>query len=286
MPSEILRYAAFSDDPEGGNPAGVVLDADELDDTTMLQIAAQVGFSETAFLHRPRPDRVDGVEHDRARVRFLSPQAEVDFCGHATVATAVARAVRGAARPLLLETNSGAVPVGVEARDGRPVATLTSVPTRSEELSGHVLQRLLAALRWEPQDLDPAWRPHVAFGGNHHPMVVASSRERLGRLDYDVADLGDLCREQSWTTVDLLWPETATLLHSRNPFPIGGVVEDPATGAAAAALGGYLRATRRTMGEVTILQGEDMGRPSLLTLDLPPGSDRSRVSGTAVEIPA
>jgi PhzF family phenazine biosynthesis protein len=77
--SEVLRYAAFSDTPAGGNPAGVVLDARGLSDAEMLKVAADVGYSETAFL--------DGED-----IRYFSPLAEVPFCGHATVATGVAHA--------------------------------------------------------------------------------------------------------------------------------------------------------------------------------------------------
>ena len=78
---EILRYVAFSDRPDGGNPAGVVLDATGLSDERMLEIAAEVGYSETAFL--------SGDD-----IRYFSPLAEVPFCGHATIATAVALAER------------------------------------------------------------------------------------------------------------------------------------------------------------------------------------------------
>ena len=85
---EILRYAAFSSDPAGGNPAGVVLDAGDLDDAAMQRIAADVGFSETAFLTPTGPTT--------ARVRYFAPIAEVPFCGHATIASAVARAERRA----------------------------------------------------------------------------------------------------------------------------------------------------------------------------------------------
>jgi PhzF family phenazine biosynthesis protein len=82
--TEVLRYAAFTVDGRGGNPAGVVLDAGGLDGTDMQAIAAEVGYSETAFLVA-RPD-----ERNVYDVRYFSPRREVPFCGHATVASAVA----------------------------------------------------------------------------------------------------------------------------------------------------------------------------------------------------
>jgi PhzF family phenazine biosynthesis protein len=90
-----------------------------------------------------------------------------------------------------------------------------------------------------------------------------------------------------WTTIDLVWRESADTFHARNPFPSGGVLEDPATGAAAAALGGYLR--ERGLVEppatFTIHQGEDMGRPSVIVVDVPAGDGTGvAVSGAAVPL--
>lgn len=93
-------------------------------------------------------------------------------------------------------------------------------------------------------------------------------------------------REHGWTTVNLVRRESPERFHARNPFPVGGVVEDPATGAAAAALGGYLR----TLGlvdrpaTIAIRQGEDMGRPSDLLIEVSPQDERTRVTGRAVPI--
>ena len=81
---EALRYSSFTHDPAGGNPAGVVLDASGLDDAAMLAIAAEVGYSETAFV------TAADERARRFRVRYFSPLAEVAFCGHATVALAAA----------------------------------------------------------------------------------------------------------------------------------------------------------------------------------------------------
>ena len=92
---------------------------------------------------------------------------------------------------------------------------------------------------------------------------------------------------EGMTTLQLIWRESAAVFHARNPFPVGGVIEDPATGAAAAALGGYLREAGLIEAPATILirQGEAMGRPSRLTVDIPVAGGIV-VTGTAVPIAA
>lgn len=280
MPTQILRYTAFTTDPDGGNPAGVVPDAAGLDDDAMLHIAADLGYSETAFLQPAANGDLD--------VRYFSPIAEVPFCGHATIAAAVALADRGAGPHLVFNTRSGTVPVaiGYDA-DGRPLATLTSVEPRVVAADPSLVAEALAALRWDPADLDDALPPRVAYAGAHHLVLAAASRERLAKLDYDFEALRTLMLAQDWTTVALVWRESATRFHARNPFPVGGVVEDPATGAAAAAFGAYLRELQLVdlPATVTIQQGDDMGRPSRLRVDIAGDDPRIRVSGSAVALP-
>ena len=271
MSGQVLRYAAFPAGDAGGNPAGVVLDARGMTGKEMLAVAAEVGFSETAFLFptRSSAELIEAGTH--ARVRYYSPLAEVGFCGHATIATAVAHAERHGAGRLDLDTRGGLVPVHTRDEGGRLMATLTSVEPAVEPISSDALAGTLEALGWTPEVLDDALPPYVGFAGNHHPVLAVSSRQVLASLDYDYAALAALMAEHEWTTMQLVHRERPDLFHARNPFPPGGVVEDPATGAAAAALGGYLRAldlvppSRR----VTIRQGEDMGRPSLLLVDIP-----------------
>jgi PhzF family phenazine biosynthesis protein len=279
--TEVLRYAAFTTDPAGGNPAGVVLDADGLDEPRMQAVAAEVGYSETAFLRPVDPGA------GRYRVRYFSPLAEVAFCGHATIASAVALAHRDGPGELLLDTAAGEIAVRTEQREVVR-ASLVSVPTRTRPIAAGELPPLLAALRWSPEDIDPDWPVHVANAGNDHPVLAAATRGRLADLDYDFAALGDLMREHGWTTVALFWPEDERTVHTRDPFPIGGVVEDPATGAAAAAFGGYLRGTGRVPQprQLLLVQGEDMGRRSELVVDVHPDDPRVTVSGSATPIPA
>jgi PhzF family phenazine biosynthesis protein len=277
---EILCYAAFSSDPVGGNPAGVVLDATGLDDEAMLAMAASVGFSETAFVAPLTDGSLD--------IRYFSPLAEVPFCGHATIATAVAYAHRHGASDLRLRTKAGVVPVSVStAPDGLITATLVSVAPRSVPIADADLAEMLTALRWSASDLDPRLPPRAAYAGAWHPVVAAASRSRLSELDYDMPRLGDLMRRNDWATVDLVWRESATVYHARNPFPPGGVREDPATGAAAAAFGGYLRelALIPVPATITIHQGHDMGRPGMITVTIPAEPDIGiSVTGTAVRL--
>ncbi len=278
---EILRYSAFSTDSAGGNPAGVVLDAAALDDAAMLATAAEVGYSETAFV------TVGDQAARRFRLRYFSPLAEVAFCGHATVATAVALAERVGPGPLAFDTPVGEIALDTSvALGGSVTATLTSVPTRSRPASEAEVHASLAALRWSAEDLDPALPPHVAFGGNEHLVLAVATRERLAALDYDFDALAEVMHRHGWTTLQLVWRETQELFHARDPFPVGGVIEDPATGAAAAAFGGYLRALGALppSGAFTILQGEDLGRPSVLRVEASPTDARVRVSGQAVPI--
>ena len=116
-------------------------------------------------------------------------------------------------------------------------------------------------------------------------MIAAATRQRLAALDYDFDRLATLMAAREWTTIQLVWREAETRFHARNPFPPGGVVEDPATGAAAAALGAYLRDLKLVPlpATVTIHQGEDLGRPGQLVVDI---RDRAEieVTGTAVAI--
>ncbi|MFJ2902922.1 PhzF family phenazine biosynthesis isomerase [Streptomyces sp. NPDC087212] len=278
----VLRYAAFTSDPAGGNPAGVVLDASGLDAGRMREIAAEVGYSETAFV------TAGDADSRRFRVRYFSPLAEVDFCGHATIATAVALAEQLGAGELTFDTNAGEIPVATAVGDDGVVrATLTSVPTWSRPAEDAEVDAALRELRWTREELDPTLPAHVAFGGVTHLVLAAATRERLAQLDYDFDGLAEVMRQYGWTTVHLVWREKPDLFHARNPFPVGGVIEDPATGAAAAAFGGYLRTIAQTpeTGQATILQGTDISHPSLLTITTHITNPRVQVTGQSTPLP-
>jgi PhzF family phenazine biosynthesis protein len=278
MGLDVARLTAFSADPRGGNPAGVVVAEALPPEATMQRIAREVGYSETVFLA--------GDDGANWRARYFSPEAEVAFCGHATIAGAIALHERCGETRLSLETVGGVVDVTVDASEANAFATLTSVKPHVGEIADGLTARMLGLLGLSNADLDPALPVRLAFAGVHHPIVALLRRETHARLEYDFEGLRTLMERQGWTTIQVIWRASPTGFRARNPFPVGGVVEDPATGAAAAALGAYLRELGAVAAPATIevLQGEEIGRPSHIRVTIPErgGID---VSGTAVRIP-
>lgn len=277
--TEVLRLAAFTRDPRGGNPAGVWIGDAHPGDGEMQRIAASVGYSETVFL---RPLSANGWS-----VRYFSPLAEVPFCGHATIAAGVVLGERFGEGSYVFATSAGDVTVRVarDHADGVTTATLISVPPRHRAAPPALLDDALRLLGWAPDELDSSIPPALANAGAWHLVIAAATRRRLADLRYDVPALRTLMHEFDLTTLQLIWREDTITFHARNPFPVGGVVEDPATGAAAAALGGYLRdgGLIRAPSRIDIHQGDDMGRPSRIRVDIPLAGGIS-VSGTAVRI--
>jgi PhzF family phenazine biosynthesis protein len=282
---EILRLAAFTSDPAGGNPGGVAIVEAMPDASEMQRLAAEVGYSETGYF-MPQGPAGEGVR--AVDVRFFSPAAEVDFCGHVTIAGAVALAERYGPGRFALSTTAGPVEVETMRRaDGLVDATLTSVAPRVVALPDALLEVLLEALRMPPGALDQMLPTAIGYAGVWHPIVPLRDRATLAGLDYDYEALRTIMVRERWTTIQVVWRESAERWHARDPFAFGGVVEDPATGAAAAALGAYTRrfGLVQPPAELIVIQGEDMGRPSTIRVEVTPGDAGIRVSGTAVPIP-
>ncbi|PBP36306.1 PhzF family phenazine biosynthesis protein [Pseudomonas syringae] len=274
MTTEVLKLAAFSDGDRGGNPAGVWIGDALPDDAVMQQIAADIGFSETAF--------AAPVEAGW-RVRYFSPLAEVPFCGHATIALGAALAAQQGDGVYQLTLNQAQITVEGHAQGSLTSAALQSPPTFSTPISALLLEEALALFGYNHADLDERISPAHINGGGGHLLLALPSRARLKAMRYDQQAGHDLMVREGWATILLAWAETDQLFHTRNPFAFGGVYEDPATGAATAALGGYLRDIDWPHGGlIDIIQGEDMGSPSRLRAEIPQQRGSSiRVSGMA-----
>jgi PhzF family phenazine biosynthesis protein len=279
----VLRLSAFALDGGGGNPAGVVLDARELSEQDMLAVAGDVGYSETVFVIDGPP--VAGRRH--YAVRYFSPLAEVPFCGHATVALGAALGSALGAGELALDTAAGPVSLSTgQHPSGRWWTRLTSVAARQQPVDPAALRQALDCFDWSPDVLDPGLPPVLSYAGALHLILGLAERRTLETMSYDFAALQGLCAEQGWTTVSLVFQVSPVEHLARNPFPAGGVVEDPATGAAAAAYGSYLAALGvvRPPARLRIEQGAQIGRPSELIVELQAGVASVAVTGTVISI--
>jgi PhzF family phenazine biosynthesis protein len=271
------RIAAFSSGAVGGNPAGVVVCDAMPEPAAMQRLAAEIGYSETAFA---------APEGDAWRVRYFAPAVEVDFCGHATIALAAALARRRGSGAFTLQLNRARITVKGRCSDGDWGASFVSPPTRSAPVAPDVLAEALALFGLAPADLDGRIPPAVAHGGGDHLVLALGDRGALAAMRYDLEAGRALAAREGFVTFALVHAKTPRLFHARNAFPIGGVREDPATGAAAAALAGYLRDLGWPHeGAIAIRQGEDMGVPCRLDARITPERGAGiEVSGTVREI--
>lgn len=273
----VLKLAAFSQDGQGGNPAGVAFYDAMPGDEEMLKVAQEVGYSETAFLVR---------QGDDWRVRYFAPALEVPFCGHATIALGAALGERFGVGEYRLILNDSRISVRAERSGSGFSSTLHSPKTHSEDAPEGFVDEVLAGFNLTRGDLNPAFPVRFASAGAKHLILFVKTRKILAGMKYDFELVRSLMMAQGLITISLLWNESDEVFHSRNPFASGGVYEDPATGAAAAALAGYLRDIGwKGKNEFVILQGEDMGVPSRLLVKFGPTIGESvAISGETRQI--
>lgn len=278
-PFEILRIAAFSDGEAGGNPAGVVIGEVHPAEAQMRRIAAEVGFSETAFAM---------PQADYWRVRYFSPESEVPFCGHATIALGAALAAQQGDGVFALQLNDARITVEGRKQGDLYAAALQSPPTRSRAADPQLRASALQLFGLREDELDPRVPVAVAHGGADHLVLMLRERKRLAAMHYELDAGRALMNAAGLVTILLGWAESDQRFHTRNAFASGGVYEDPATGAATAALAGYLRDLGWPHGGgIDIVQGEDMGSRSRLRADIPAEAGSSiRVSGSARWLPS
>lgn len=253
----------FTDAPYGGNPLAVVLGAEALTTAQMQRIAREFNLSETVFL----------LEATRggamSRVRIFTPHEELPFAGHPIVGTACLLAMIGLVPPgnelcFALEAGIGLVPVRVDHHEELPYAELTTAVLPSFEGQAPETEPLAAVLGLQAQDLGfGAEGPRVASCGMPVLLVPLRAPELLAGVEVDFARLPALLRAAGAKNVYLYARGYEGELRTRMFMP--GIGEDPATGAAAAALAGRLASeAAQTEGTLRwkIAQGVEMGRPS------------------------
>jgi trans-2,3-dihydro-3-hydroxyanthranilate isomerase len=269
----------------GGNQLAVLPDARGLTDEQMLAIAREFNYSETTFVFPP-----ENPEHTR-RVRIFTPGGELAFAGHPTVGTAFVLAhelgLTETETRIVLEENVGPIPVMVRVREGRPIHCQFSVAMLPEVGPPLPSRAAMAAVLSIDEDdlLGGVWHPQTMSCGTpfsfvpvRNRAVVARSRIRLDQWEQHLAGTPGAA-----VMIFAMDPEDrAHHVRARMFSPGFGIAEDPATGSACAALGGYLGVRAPSDGTMrwVVEQGYEMGRPSVIEVE----ADRSGGRITAVRV--
>lgn len=269
---QIHQIDAFTRTPFTGNPAGVVVNADGLDDTQMLAIARELNNADTAFIFS-----ADGADHD-LRARFFTPRTEAGFVGHATVAAHyVLSRRRGATERLRQKSKAGIVEIEIRgAGDERRIAIRQKSPPMGRVLNDRERLAVLDALALATDDLDDRCPLRIVGTGSSRLMVGVHGVEQLKQLKPDPARLNTLSAQlgAAGYFVFTLAPQSeGCLTESRMFCPALGIAEDPVSGNAHGLLGAYLASTGllAMTGERTSFcgsQGHYMQRPGRVTVEL------------------
>lgn len=291
------RYAildVFSETPFAGNPLAVVTESEALEDAQMQAIAREFNLSETVFVGPP------GNPRHSASVRIFTPAHELPFAGHPTIGTAVLLALEanggsGAHEAMLiLEEKIGPVRCGVFLKGDRLGRAIFDLPAEATELASELDREAVAsALDLLPGEVGfENHIPTVYSAGLPYALVPVRNLEAMARARPNLAAWADAfssdeasayvyCRETAVRSRDF---------HARMFAPGDGILEDPATGSAVAALvGAIIRFDAPASGShrYVIEQGVEMGRPSLIDLELDVAGGRidgARIGGDAIVV--
>lgn len=275
MRYQFFTADVFTDKMFGGNQLAVFPHATGLNASQMLQITKEFNYSESVFVFPPRDPA-----HTRS-VRIFTPAQEIPFAGHPTIGTAFVLAFIGQIQwigdecEITLEEGVGAVPVLISMRDGKPsFMKLTSAKLPEFGPKPPSLENIAACLSISLSDINfDSFEPEAVSCGMPFLFIpikslAAIQRARLNLQMWEEKIAGYWAPHLYLFTNETELPETS--FHVRMFAPASGVAEDPATGGAAAAFGGYLGIRDfRKSGTLrwTVEQGIEIGRPSILEVE-------------------
>ncbi|HZF26185.1 MAG TPA: PhzF family phenazine biosynthesis isomerase [Steroidobacteraceae bacterium] len=285
-----FQVDAFTRTLFSGNPAGVVLDADDLSDDEMQKLAREIGRGDTAFV-----SRATGDDHD-LRMRFFTSKCEVPFVGHATVAAHFVRSTLGVlpVRPLRQLSGTGIVTVDVQARDGATEVGMRLSPPRSARaLLPAELDAVLDALGVSHGDLDARCPAEIFATGSTRMMLGLRTSQSLGVLHPNLEALARLTPHlgaEGYFVFALGTDGPQMQTESRMFCPAIGVPEDAVSGNAHGMLGAFLvrhrlLATHDGVARFRGVQGRALGRPGEVRVEVQEYGGEAysvRVAGNAV----
>lgn len=263
MNISIYKVNAFAKIKEGGNPAGVVLYADSLTEAEMRKIAGMLGFSETAFVMKSKVADY--------KLRFFTPNEEVDLCGHATIGTYYAMANLGAIKPGVYRQETKAGILGIEIYDDNSVMMEQTAPLFADFIRK---EEIIESLNIKAGDIPEELPVQVVSTGLRDILIPVKSVDILNAIRPNFEKIKDISRKYRATgyhvfTLDSL---QGTIADCRNFAPLYDIPEEAATGTSNGALGCYLyrycMINKSQAANMIIGQGAVMGRPSEIRVSL------------------
>lgn len=273
---------AFTTQKFSGNQAGVALlgrDEDYPEDAFLQKVAAELKHSETAFVKRLGPDAF--------RVRYFTPEGEVDLCGHATIATFTVLREENVIEPGTYTAFTLAGELSIEVSRSAVWMDMAP-PVEARTFSEEECAELYAAYGLSMEAMPAGMAPQAVSTGLCDILLPVSTQEALERAVQNEAEVTRLSKHYEVVGVHMFWPclEGGETAHCRNFAPLYAIPEEAATGTSNGALTYYLyrRGRVRAGEENRFIQGEHMGKPSeiLSRLDEADGAVKVRVGGRAV----
>jgi trans-2,3-dihydro-3-hydroxyanthranilate isomerase len=263
---KVYQYDAFSTEPNKGNPAGVVLDADNLTEIQMQEIATTVGFSETAFICTSNSADV--------QVRYFTPGHEINLCGHGTVASLIALYEQKSQVEIkTIETKAGVIDAKIQTKDSKITVTMKQLPAKFIHFEGNI-QKIASVLGLNEQEIDDSLPVVYGNTGIWTLLVPIKKLKSFKKMLPNTKAFPEILTQFSHASIHPFCCEVVNpkaQMHGRHfSSPYSGTIEDPVTGTASGVMGAYhLNFISHGRSESIIIeQGQEMGRNGLVTVNV------------------
>ncbi|EJQ97291.1 PhzF family phenazine biosynthesis protein [Bacillus cereus] len=287
----VFHYDAFTNKPNMGNPAGVVLEADGLTEEEMQRIAEKVGFNETSFVLSSQVADI--------RMRYFTPGYEMDLCGHGTVGTIYALRERGLLEEktnLTIETKAGILPVQIGVNENEEIfIKMRQAAPQFKDFAGSK-EELAHSIGLEVNDLDASLPIVYGSTGNWTVIVPIKKLDACERMKPNNDKFPSILKEIQKASIHPVCLETydeQVQMHGRHfSSPYSGTIEDPVTGTASGVMGAYyamyLEKDFDHELELIIEQGQEMNKDGRVTVYVTKDVENEKlqidISGTAVYV--
>lgn len=283
---KVYHYDAFSKKPNKGNPAGVVLNGDDLTETEMQDVAFKVGFNETAF----------PIASDRAdlRIRYFSPKQEMELCGHATMATIYALKTSGWLEnktELTIETNVGVLPIRITKNEQKEIhITMKQALPQFKKFEGSTYD-LAKAIGIEEVDFDDELPIMYGSTGAWTLLIPIKSLDIFNKMEPNNKVFSSILNEIPNASVHPFCLESyyeEADMHGRHfSSTFSGTIEDPVTGTASGVMGAYFAKYIKKECDMPINliveQGQEMNKDGHMIVNVAENNE-IEITGNAVYV--